>query len=103
MNNPKIKIPKRSASSTHVFHQYTIQVNATERDNLKSELLKLNIPTMVYYPIALHMQKAFNLAHKIGSLPVSEELCKTVISLPIHTEMDETQINYIAECINKIL
>ncbi len=102
-NNPKIKIPKRSASSTHVFHQYTIQVNATERDNLKSELLKLNIPTMVYYPIALHMQKAFNLAHKIGSLPVSEELCKTVISLPIHTEMNENQIEYIAQSINTIL
>ena len=102
-NNPKIKIPKRIPSSTHVFHQYTIQINATERDNLKSELLKLNIPTMVYYPIALHMQKAFNLDHKIGSLPVSEELCKTVISLPIHTEMNKNQIEYIAQSINTIL
>lgn len=102
-NNPKIKIPIRSPSSTHVFHQYTIKINPVERDNLKSELLKLNIPTMVYYPIALHMQKAFNLVHKNGRFPNSEELCKIVLSLPIHTEMNETQIEYIAQSINTIL
>lgn len=91
-----IEIPFRATNSTHVFHQYTLKVKNGKRDELK-EYLKLNgIPSMIYYPIPLYRQKAFTSAE---NLPITEKLCKQVISLPIHTEMDENQLSFIA---NKI-
>lgn len=84
-----LEVPKRCSNSTHVFHQYTIKVVAEEdRDLLKEHLQSLGIPSMVYYPIPLHQQEAFkDVRYPLGSFPISEQLCKCVLSLPIHTEM----------------
>jgi dTDP-4-amino-4,6-dideoxygalactose transaminase len=94
---PTLTIPKRATNSTHVFHQYTIQVSDGLRDNLKSHLEAHGIPTMIYYPVPLHLQKAYKRAgFEEGSFPVTEELSKTVLSLPIHTEMKEEELEYIS-------
>jgi UDP-2-acetamido-2-deoxy-ribo-hexuluronate aminotransferase len=93
---PTLTIPKRATNSTHVFHQYTIRVS-DGRDNLKSHLEAHGIPTMIYYPVPLHLQKAYKRAGlEEGSFPVTEELSKTVLSLPIHTEMKEEELEYIS-------
>lgn len=89
-----ITIPAREKYSSHIYHQYTIKCN--RRDELKQFLDSKNIPSMVYYPSPLHLQEAYSyLGYKEGDLPVSENLCKTVLSLPMHTELDEGQMNYI--------
>lgn len=99
-NNPKLKIPARSKNSTHVFHQYTLQLNGVDRAKLKEYLASKDIPAMIYYPIPLHMQKAYhNPRYKEGDFPVTEKLCKTVLSLPMHTELDEDTLKYITESI----
>lgn len=99
---PTLTIPKRATNSTHVFHQYTIQVSDGLRDNLKSHLEAHGIPTMIYYPVPLHLQKAYKRAgFEEGSFPVTEELSKTVLSLPIHTEMKEEELEYISGTIKK--
>lgn len=93
----QLLIPKRVSNSTHVFHQYTLKVNGINRDELRKYLAEQNIPSMVYYPVPLHFQKAYtNDNYHEGSLPVTEKLCKSVISLPVSTEMDDEQLNYIA-------
>jgi dTDP-4-amino-4,6-dideoxygalactose transaminase len=90
----QIKCPVRSADSAHVFHQYTIQTE--RRDELKAFLAERGIPSMVYYPIPLHLQKAFaGSGFKAGDCPVSERLAKRVLSLPMHTELDEEQLEFI--------
>jgi dTDP-4-amino-4,6-dideoxygalactose transaminase len=89
-----ITTPFRSAFSTHVFHQYTVKLPVdVDRDAFQSKLKEHGIPTMVYYPIPNHLQKAYSyFGNKKGDLPITEELSKRVISLPIHTEMQrETQ------------
>lgn len=81
-----VQLPARMSYSTHVFNQYTLKVS--RRDELQRHLSEKGIPTMIYYPIPLHMQNAFRIAGvDEGSFSVTEELSKTVISLPIHTEM----------------
>jgi dTDP-4-amino-4,6-dideoxygalactose transaminase len=96
---PQLQTPVRSKNSTHVFHQYTIKVRE-RRDELKSFLEKNEIPTMIYYPVPLHLQKAYQRSgFGVGSFPITEQLSKSVLSLPIHTEMDEAQLNYICETI----
>lgn len=94
-------IPKRQANSTHVFHQYTIQLkDASDRDALKGYLAEKGIPSMVYYPVALHLQEAFKTpANGPGDFPVSEDLCSRVLSLPIHTEMNDEVLKYIVSAI----
>ncbi len=95
-NHPNITIPKRNPQSTHVFHQYTLQLNGVDRDELRKVMAGKDIATMVYYPIPLHHQKAFaNSGYTDADFPVSLQLCKTVLSLPIHTEMSEEMIHYI--------
>ncbi len=95
-----IKTPKRVSYSTHVFHQYTVMVNTVDRDKLKTYLQERNIPTMIYYPIPLHLQQAYRKEGLgPGSFPVSERLCTTVLSLPIHTEMGKDQLSYICDSI----
>ena len=102
VNNPKIKTPVRSKKSTHVFHQYTLQLKGVSRDKLKDFLATLEIPAMVYYPIPLHMQNAYkNDRYKAGDFPVTEDLCANVISLPMHTELDEETLKYITNSINQ--
>ncbi len=97
-NTPNIVIPKRNANSTHVFHQYTLKIVDSDRDSLKKKLADVGIPSMIYYPIELHKQKAFSSFHQDGdAYPVSEMLCKSVLSLPIHTEMTKEMVEYICK------
>lgn len=103
-NHPKIKTPVRAENSSHVFHQYTLTLNDVDRDWFSAELDKAGVPNKVYYPIPQHLQKAYNLKnYKDGDLPVSEALSKKVISLPMHTELSEEQLQYITENVLKIL
>jgi UDP-2-acetamido-2-deoxy-ribo-hexuluronate aminotransferase len=92
-----IKVPERSQFSTHIFHQYTLRIGNGSRDKLKEHLQKLGIPSMVYYPVPLHLQNAYKyLGYKEGQFPVTEKLCKEVISLPMYPELDQEQLDYIA-------
>ncbi len=100
-NHPKLKIPARAKNSTHVFHQYTLQLNGVDRSKLREQLAERGIPAMIYYPIPLHEQNAFKSDRfKKGDFPITEKLCATVLSLPMHTEMDEETLKYI--CTNLI-
>jgi dTDP-4-amino-4,6-dideoxygalactose transaminase len=93
-----VHIPVRSDFSTHIFHQYTLQVNPGIRDELKEWLQQKEIPSMIYYPVPLHLQKAYkNLGYSTGDFPVSEALSSRVLSLPMHTEMEESQLSYITD------
>lgn len=97
-NHPKLKTPKRVKNSTHVFHQYTLQLNGVDRTALREFLASKGIPAMIYYPIPLHMQKAYkDDRYKAGDFPVTEKLCASVLSLPMHTEMDEEMLKYICD------
>lgn len=93
----ELKTPFRSPNSTHVFHQYTLQLSPDlDRDELISFLAKNDIPCMVYYPVALHMQKTYrDERYSDGSFPVTEKLVKSVFSLPMHTELTEEQLEKI--------
>ena len=94
----KIRIPERSRNSTHVFHQYTLRITGANRDAVREALTKAGVPAMVYYPIPLHMQKAYQDArYKQGDFPVAERLAACVLSLPMHTELDDEQLSYITE------
>lgn len=91
-----ILVPGRSEHSTHVFHQYTLRVIGRDRDALKEALQQKGIPTMVYYPVPLHQQKAYqDPRYKTGDFPVAERLAACVLSLPMHTCLDEEQLTYI--------
>jgi dTDP-4-amino-4,6-dideoxygalactose transaminase len=91
-----LTIPERSSFTNHVFHQYTLKLNGIDRAALMKYLDSKGIPSMVYYPFPCHIQKAFEyLGYQKGDFPVSEKLCETVISLPMHTELDEEQLVYI--------
>lgn len=95
-----IETPYRSSYSTHVFHQYTLKVPASHRDGLKEYLSRKGVPSMVYYPIPVSSQKAYEkLGRVVGNLAVTYDLCVRVLSLPMHTELSENQIEYIAETI----
>jgi UDP-2-acetamido-2-deoxy-ribo-hexuluronate aminotransferase len=90
-----LKIPARHPRSTHVFHQYTLQVSQG-RDELKAYLEAQGIPAMIYYPVPLNQQEAYaSDRYKPGDFPVTERLCQTVISLPMHTELEEEQRAFI--------
>lgn len=92
----EIQIPKRAGNSTHVFHQYTLKVKNGKRDGLQKYLAEKNIPSMIYYPLPLYKQEAFLQYVAEGfSLPVTEQLCKEVISLPVHTEFDQAVLDVI--------
>jgi len=96
-NHPKLSIPVRSPYTRHVFHQYTLLVEGADRDGLHQFLATNNIPSMIYYPVPAHRQQMF--AAFGGSsfqLPVTDWLTERVISLPIHTEMDNEQLTLIA-------
>jgi dTDP-4-amino-4,6-dideoxygalactose transaminase len=92
-NNPKIKTPVHFKNSTHVFHQYTLVLDGVDRAGLIEYLGSKGIPAMIYYPVPLHMQKAYlDPRYKEGDFPATEHLCKHVVSLPMHTELDEEQL-----------
>lgn len=94
-----IQTPVRHPLSTHVFHQYTLLVKNARRDALQAHLQQKGIPTMIYYPVPLYAQDAFKPFTELTHLPISELLCQEVISLPMHTELDQEQLNYIAEAV----
>jgi dTDP-4-amino-4,6-dideoxygalactose transaminase len=95
-NHPNILIPIRDQHSTHVFHQYTLRLVDVDRDALRNALAQVAIPAMVYYPIPLHMQKAYqDSRYQMGDFPIAEKLSKCVLSLPMHTELDDEQLEYI--------
>jgi UDP-2-acetamido-2-deoxy-ribo-hexuluronate aminotransferase len=99
-NHPRIKTPVRVKNSTHVFHQYTLQLSGADRDKLRAHLASQDIPSMIYYPIPLHMQKAFaSPRYKRGDFPVTEKLCSCVLSLPMHTELDEETLRHISHSV----
>ncbi len=95
-----LKTPYRALYSSHVFHQYTLQVADGKRDDLKAHLAEKNIPSMIYYPIPLHEQEAFkNIVRISENLKITEKLCKTVLSLPMHTELSPETEDYIIDAV----
>lgn len=95
---PGVTTPAKASYSTHTYHQYTLRVAPEHRDNLRQRLAGAGIPTMVYYPLPLHLQAAYrNLGYHEGDFPVSETLSKEVLSLPMHTELTEEQIHFIVD------
>ena len=104
VNHPKILVPTRSEKSSHVFHQYTLRLLDVDRDALRAALAEAGVPAMIYYPVPLHMQKAYQDArYQTGDFPVAERLADCVLSLPMHTELDEEQLEYITMQILKNL
>ncbi len=103
-NNNKVLIPGRQAHSTHVFHQYTLRVVGADRDQLREGLAERGIPAMIYYPVPLHQQKAYrDPRYKDGDFPIAEKLAACVLSLPMHTELDEEQLEYITSNVQDLL
>jgi len=99
-DNKNIITPKIAENTTHVFHQYTLQITNGKRDDLHKHLLAEGIPNAIYYPVALHSQKAYaDTRYKESDFPVTNELIKTVISLPMHTELDQEQLTFITKTI----
>lgn len=98
----KIIVPFRDGKSRHVFHQYTVQLQLDDVENRRNDMQKYlaekGIPSMIYYPLPAHKQgmfASFNLGEL--DLPVTDNLTRRVISFPIHTEMEQAQIDYICE------
>lgn len=103
-NNPKITVPYRADYSRHVFHQYTLILEGVDRDGLKQHLADNKIPSMIYYPVPGHKQKMFeqfNVASQ--DMPVTDWLTERVISLPIHTELDTEQLEFIVLKVNEFI
>ena len=94
-----LRIPARQPNSTHVFHQYTLRVKDGRRDALQAHLQAAGVPSMIYYPVPLYEQEAFRgtAANAIDFLPVTDQLCREVISLPMHSELTPDNLTYISE------
>ena len=98
--HPKISIPSRASYCKHVFHQYTLILEGVDRNKLHAYLADLKIPSMIYYPVPAHRQKMFAQFYSSSTeLPTTDWLTERVISLPMHTEMDEEQINFITSSV----
>jgi len=94
----EITTPSNLKYSTHVYHQYTIQLKGVDRDKFIAHLAAKEIPCMIYYPVPGHLQKMFGEQKNINwNLPITDSLTPCVCSLPVHTEMDEVQLAYIVE------
>ena len=100
----ELETPARYENSDHVFHQYTLKTTGIDRFDMQRALAEKGVPSMVYYPVPLHLQKAYqDERYKTGDFPVTEKLSKQVISLPMQTELDEEQLNHItSEVINYV-
>lgn len=100
-NHPKIKTPYRSPFCNHVFHQYTLVLEGVDRDGLNAFLAENGIPSMIYYPVPAHRQKMFDaFGGAAFDLKITDWLTERVISLPMHTELDDEQLSLIT---NKVL
>ncbi|GIV43162.1 MAG: cell surface polysaccharide biosynthesis protein [Bacteroidia bacterium] len=99
-HHPNIQIPYRDPKSTHVFHQYTLKVPSEHRNALQKYLAEKEIPSMLYYPVPFHRQKAYQgYGYKDEDFPVSNYLSEVVLSLPMHSELSEEQLEYITETV----
>lgn len=85
----------------HIYHQYSIRVS--DRDKLHNYLAEAKIPTMIYYPVPLHLQNAYRFNNKEGDYPVAEKISKEILSLPMHTELNIEQIDYICNKIKEFV
>lgn len=95
--NPHLLIPSRDPKSTHVFHQYTLRLQGVDREQVKAKLAEAGVPSMVYYPVPIHKQKAYEKVNGLTTdCPVSEDLAACVLSLPMHTELDNEQLQHIS-------
>ena len=102
--HPNMLIPARESQSTHVFHQYTLRLIDVDRDAMRDALAAKGIPSMIYYPIPLHMQKAYqDPRYHEGDFPVAERLAACVLSLPMHTELDDEQLAYITQSVKEAI
>ncbi|WP_431609064.1 DegT/DnrJ/EryC1/StrS family aminotransferase [Chryseobacterium sp. 'Rf worker isolate 10'] len=97
--NPNILTPKRAENSTHVFHQYTLRILNGKRNELQKFLTEKEIPAMIYYPVALRKQKAYFQESNAADFVNTDKLLDQVISLPMHTELDEEQLKYITDAV----
>ena len=103
-NNTNIITPHRAAYSYHVFHQYTLQLKGVDRDKVQELLAEKGIPSMIYYPVPSHKQKMLaDFGGNEFQLPVTDHLNTCVISLPIHTELTQEELQYITEHVNLIV
>ncbi|HLS31784.1 MAG TPA: DegT/DnrJ/EryC1/StrS family aminotransferase [Flavobacteriaceae bacterium] len=105
-DNENIATPVISGEgeNTHVFHQYTLKILNGKRDALAKHLQEKNIPHGIYYPVPLHLQKAYkDERYKEEDFKVTNQLCKEVISLPMHTELEEDQIEFITKTVNEFV
>lgn len=104
-NNPKIVTPVITGEKdSHVFHQYTLRIIDGDRDGLMQHLLDKGIPCAIYYPIPLHAQKAYlDTRYREEDFTVTNQLCKEVLSLPMHTELDDEQIDFITSSVLEFL
>lgn len=97
---PQLQTPERWPKSTHVFHQYTLVIRDIDRSALQQHLMSKDIPAMIYYPVPLHLQKAYlDPRYKAGDFPVTEMLSDHVLSLPMSTELDDEQLEYITSSV----
>lgn len=100
----RLRTPVRALNSTHVFHQYTLVLNGVDREGLRKHLADKNIPSMIYYPVPLHFQKAYkDERYKEGDFPATEDLCEHVMSLPMHTELSDDDLGYITEAVMEFI
>src|SRR5690606_12732620 len=94
--------PARMENGTHAFNQYTLQIKNGKRDALKAFLQEKGVPSMIYYPLPLHLQKAYEyVGHTEGAFPEAEKLSKSVLSLPVHTEINTEQLDYICASVRE--
>ena len=99
-NTDKLVIPARIPQSEHVYHQYTLQLDGIDREGLRQHLADRGIPSMIYYPVPLHLQRAYrDVRYQSGDFPVAERLCQCVLSLPMHTELSAEQLEYITRSV----
>ncbi|MPS66231.1 DegT/DnrJ/EryC1/StrS aminotransferase family protein [Chryseobacterium sp.] len=98
-NHPNILTPKRAEDSTHVFHQYTLRILNGKRNELQKFLTEKEIPAMIYYPVALRKQKAYYQESNDADFVNTDKLLDQVISLPMHTELDDEQLKYITDAV----
>ena len=97
---PQIQTPIRFKKSNHIFHQYTMVLKDVDRGELQNFLKEKGIPAPIYYPVPLHLQKAYkDERYKKGDFPITEMLSNSVLSLPMHTEMTEEDLKYITESV----
>ena len=99
-----VRKPLKSVFSSHVYHQYTVQLAVEKRDQVQAALKERGIPSMIYYPLPLQEQEVDEGRCRIsGDLNVASRLSRSVLSLPIHTEMTEEEQAYIIESIKSVL